>query len=93
MALVDYSEFELKPRKLSTEEIKNPVMGLDVLFDYEHLPQWRDSLWTLFKTTVLGDAYNNLELIERNNLLTFYEQLEKLVELAHIIKIQHANRT
>ena len=87
MATLDETQWELQPRKLSTDEVKDPERVIHQFFDYAHLPEVRAHLWDWLKSTVTGD-FNSLSLQERGNLLYFFEQLEKLVEDAHIIHEQ-----
>jgi hypothetical protein len=87
MATYDHVQLELEPRKLSPEEIKDPERVIHQFFDYAHLPEVRAHLWDWLKSTVTGD-FNSLSLHERGNLLYFFEQVEKLIEAAHIIHQQ-----
>ena len=87
MATQDFPEWELQPRKLSSEEVKNPELVIHQFFDYAHLPEVRSHLWDWLKSTVSGD-FNSLSRQERSSLLYFFEQLEKLVEAAHLIHQQ-----
>lgn len=84
MATLEFSQWELQPRKLSADEIENPQTVIHQFFDYANLPQVRAHLWEWLKSTVTGD-YITLSRQEKGNLIYFFEQLEKLVEAAHII--------
>ena len=84
MLFNDFPKSELKPRKLSKEEIENPYQVIHAFFDYAHLPQIREHLWEWLKLTVSGN-YNKESCRERTNLLYFYEKIEQLVEAVHII--------
>jgi len=90
MPLEDYPPAELEPRKLTKEQIVNPIEVLHNFFDFVHLPEAREHLWELLKTTVTGNYCKTLTRGERSNLIYFYEQLEKLLEASHLI---HANST
>lgn len=86
MRLNDYQEaWEMKPRKLSIEEIEQPEAVIAEFFQYAHLPQVRYYLWELMKTAVTG-SFPHLKFRERTNLLYFYEQLEKLIESVHVMQ-------
>lgn len=87
MATLDFSQWEMQPRKLSADEIENPQTVIHQFFDYASLPQVRAHLWEWLKSTVTGD-YVSLPRQEKGNLIYFFEQLEKLVEAAHIIHEQ-----
>ena len=89
MALKDYTNTELAPRKLEKEEIKDPMLVLDAFFDYAHLPQVREMLWTLLKTTVTS-SYHKQTVVERCDQVYFFERIEQLIEAAYII---HARNT
>jgi hypothetical protein len=89
MALQDYFPWELKPRKLSREEMENPIQVIHEFFSSQHLPQAREQLWELLKVIFIGNYAKSLTRIERSDLISFYEQLEKLVEAVHVIAIQN----
>ncbi len=85
MCLQDQQEaWEMKPRKLTAEEIDNPELVIEEFFQFAHLPQVRSLMWEGMKTMVAG-TYVQLKSKERSNLIYFYEQMEKLVEVAHVI--------
>ena len=78
------------PRKkhfhqLNEQEIANPYLVIDELFDFAHLPDVRELLWEWLKTTVTGSYHKNLSHNERYAMLTLYEKIEKLVEAVHIL--------
>lgn len=85
MPIADYPDHELKPRKLTEEEIKNPYQVIDEFFSFGHIPQIRDLLWEFLKTTVTGNYPKKLSRRERCDLIHFYEKIEKLIEAAHLI--------
>jgi hypothetical protein len=89
MPLQDYPAWELKPRKLSREEMENPMQVVHEFFSYGHLPEIRDQLWDLLKTTVTGNYCKMLTRRERSDLVYFYERLEKLIEAVHVLDNQH----
>ncbi len=76
---------ELHPRKLSKKETADPYSVITEFFDYAHLPQARDKLWAWLETTVTGSFSKELNCRERCNMVFFYQQIERLVEAAHII--------
>lgn len=85
MCYAEYHEaWEMKPRKLSTEEIENPEKVIDDFFQIAHLPQVREYMWEMMKTLVTG-TFTSLKSRERTRLLYFYEQMEKLVEVVHVL--------
>ena len=71
--------------KLSEEEIANPRIVIDELFDFAHLPELRTLLWDWLKATVSGSYPEDLTKEERISILLLYEKIEKLVEAAHIL--------
>lgn len=85
MPLHDYAPRELEPRNLGDDEIGNPLLVMHELFSFGHLPEIRELLWTSFKTMIAGNYATSLTADERNELVYFYEQLEKLVEAAHLM--------
>lgn len=85
MRYAEYEEaWEMKPRKLSAEEIENPEKVISEFFEIAHLPQVRGCLWELMRTLVTG-TFSNLRSKDRSRLVYFYEQMEKLVEVAHVL--------
>ena len=90
MPLADYPPAELEPRKLTKEQIVNPIEVLHNFFDFVHLPEAREHLWELLKTTLTGNYCKTLTRSERSNLIYFYEQLEKLLEASHLIHTTNA---
>jgi hypothetical protein len=84
MPLPDYPSRELEPRKLTPEQVANPMLVVHALFDFAHLPQIRIMLWDVLRAVVTG-SYASLPQTEKNDLLYFYEQLEKLLEAVHLL--------
>jgi len=85
MNAFDHQEaWAMKPRLLSIEEIEQPEMVLEEFFQFAHLPQMRWYLRECMKTMVCG-SFSQLRPNERSGMLCFYEQMEKLVEVAHVI--------
>ena len=92
MRPIDLHEaWELKPRKLTIEETENPYKVIDEFFQYATLPDVRWFLWEGTKTLVTG-TFHQLRSRERCNLIYFYEQIEKLVEINHIIYEKQKNK-
>lgn len=84
----EFPEWDVQSRLLTKEEVKDPIMVLDEVFDFAHLPEWRTLLWEWLKITVSG-SYNTLSTeSERNSILLLYEKIQKLVEVAHLLYIQ-----
>src|SRR5689334_12000445 len=71
--------------KLSSDEIENPYLVLENLFDYAHLPQVREIFWNSFKATITGSYPKKLSWNERNEIVCLYEYIEKLIEAAHLL--------
>lgn len=72
--------------KLSEEEIADPEMVIEELFDFADLQQVRGMLWNWLKATVTGGYPEDLDKEERNEIILLYEKIEKLVEAAHVLK-------
>lgn len=90
MNAMDHQEaWEMKPRKLSIEEVEHPERVVDEFFQFAHLPQVRWYMWEMMKTLVSGN-FGELEARERIGLLCFYEQVEKLIEGVYV---QHQQKT
>ena len=84
MTLREQEAWEMKPRRLTAEEIENPEKVIGEFFQFAHLPHVRHLMWEGMKTLVTGN-FVNLRSRERTSLIYFYEQIEKLVEVAHVI--------
>lgn len=85
MRTFDHHEaWEMKPRKLTLEETEHPEMAIDEFFQYASLPQLRWYLWEGTKVLVTG-TFHTLRSRERSNLIYFYEQIEKLIEVNHVL--------
>lgn len=85
MSIRDYMEWELKPRELTKEEIANPYLVINDLFDFAHLPSIREMLWQWLKATVTSTYCIYLDRNEKYDLIYFYEKIQKLIEAAHLI--------
>jgi hypothetical protein len=83
-AMNHHEAWEMKPRKLSIEEVEQPERVIAEFFQVSQLPQVRWYMWDMMKTLVAGN-FPHLDTSERNRLLCFYEQLERLIEGAHVL--------
>ena len=89
MRTIDHHEaWEMKPRKLTIEETEQPSRVIDEIFQYASLPELRWCLWEGTKTLVTG-TFHHLKSRERCNLIHFYEQIERLIEVTHVMHEQH----
>lgn len=77
---------------LNKEEIANPNLVFDELFDFAHLPDVRELLWEWLKTTVTGSYNKTLTAREREAIIILYEKMEKLVEAAHVLQKKTARK-
>jgi hypothetical protein len=84
----EYPEWEMQSRLLNKEEVTNPNIVLDEVFDYAHLPEWRFLLWEWLKITVSGTYNTESAEYDRSSILYMYEKLQKLIEAAHLIYVQ-----
>ena len=91
MPLPEFPSRDFEPRKLNPEQVANPMLVVHALFDFAHLPQLREMLWDLLRAVVTG-SYSSLSQDEKNDILYFYEQLEKLVEAAHLLHKSDSDR-
>lgn len=79
-----HEAWEMKPRKLTIEEVENPKLVIEELFRYATLPELRWCLTEGTQTLVTG-TYHTLKAKERQSMLYFYEHVEKLIEVTHVI--------
>ena len=92
MSAFDHHEaWEMKPRKLTIEETEQPERVIEEIFQYASLPELRSCLWESTKTLVTG-TFHHLKSSERCNLIYFYEQMERLIEVTHLIHERHRGR-
>jgi hypothetical protein len=70
---------------LSKEEIADPYRVLDTVFDLAHLPDLRLLVWEWLKTTMAGGFQEETSPIEKRNILSVYEQVQRLIEAADIL--------
>ena len=73
----EYPEWEMQPRLLNKEEVTDPGIVLDEVFDYAHLPEWRSLLWEWLKITVSGTYNTESAEYDRSSILYMYEKLQK----------------
>ena len=72
--------------KLTAPQTENPGLVLYELFDYASLPMLKDHLWQWLKLTVSGGyTKKEFQYIDRANILTLYEHMEKLLEASYLI--------
>lgn len=72
---------------LSYEELVNPLLVIDRLFDFGKIDEIRELLWLSFRATIIGDYPKKLTRNQRNDIVSLYEFIEKLVEAAHLIYV------
>jgi hypothetical protein len=84
---------ELCPRKLSADEINDPYLVIQQFFEYASLSNCREYLWEWLKVTVSGTFNTGLmEKDQRFDMIYFYENIEKLIEAAHLIQLQNRSK-
>jgi hypothetical protein len=91
-ALDHHEAWEMKPRKLSVDEIESPHKVVEDFFQFAHLPQARWYLWESMKTMVTG-TFSDLKRGDRCTLLCFFEQIEKLIEGIHVIHERNQSKS
>ena len=74
-----------QPYKLSMAEVENPFLVLEEYFDHDHLYGNRESLWGIIKSVVTGNFNKRLTGKERENMITFYEMTERLIESTNLV--------
>ncbi len=85
MRFADYHEaWEMKPRKLTIEELENPESVIEDFFQFVHLPQarWYMKEWI---NALVTDSFTDLKKKDKISLIFFHEQLEKLIEGIYVI--------
>lgn len=69
---------------ITPDEIKDPQKVLKEFFMSYQPEECRIELWRWLRLTIGGD-FGDLESNERGNLISFYEDLQKLVEATYLI--------
>jgi hypothetical protein len=85
MELDHFPPSEFESRNLTKEEIANPYLLIQELFQYGHLPEIRDQLWTILSTCVAGDYCSTLNDRERSNLVYFLHLTGRVFEALYLI--------
>lgn len=67
----------------------NPDEALVEFFDQYSLSESKAMLWNWYKATTTGN-FADLEKVERENLATFYERVDNLLNAAHALKDREA---
>jgi hypothetical protein len=67
----------------------SPHNALAEFFDQYSLPESKAMLWNWYKATTTGN-FANLDKVEWENLATFYERIDNLLNAAHAFKDRQA---
>jgi hypothetical protein len=73
---------------LTPEEIRNPHLVIDELFDFADVEDIRTLLWKWFSATVTGTFPKQLTRTERMLIVDMYEKMRRLTEAAHLLQSQ-----
>jgi hypothetical protein len=73
------------PHHLTEEEIANPWLVFDNLFDEVSLAYFRTMLWKSFLCTVMGTYPNDTTSEEREEIVYVYEQLKKVIDAIYVL--------
>lgn len=79
-----HEAWEMKPRKLTLGEVENPELVIEQLFQYASLPELRWQLWEGTKAMITG-TFNTMKGRDRCKMLFFFEQIERLIEVTHVM--------
>lgn len=83
---VNNDNWDFFPKNLSRNEYINPYLAIDKFFNYQSLPEWRDTLYEL-----LYNAFTNHPEVEDLDLLAIYKLVAKLIEGVHLIEVRRIN--
>jgi hypothetical protein len=76
----------IQTHNLSEKETENPLLVFYQLFDYASLPHLKEHLWSWLKLTVTAGYHKKyIHYNERDNIITLYEHMEKLIEAAYVL--------
>ena len=73
---------------LTPEEIRNPYLVIDELFDFADIEDVRTLLWKWFSATVTGTFPKQLTRTERMVIVDMYEKMRRLSEAAYLLQLQ-----
>jgi hypothetical protein len=71
---------------LCEEEIKDPHLVFEELFDFADMDDARQLLWQWLKVTVAGTYHKELGSSEKAAIIVLYEKMAKLIEAAYVLK-------
>ena len=74
-----------EPLRLSTEQKQNPILVIADFFEWYHLQDVKEILWTWTKTVISSPTSISNEPLDRGNHICFYENIETLIEATFII--------
>ncbi len=86
----EQSDFEDFTHHLNKQETENPCLVIDEFFRFSTLPESRKLLWDWLRV-MIGEDFDQLEDGDQSKMLKFFENLEKLVEAAHILKLKYTS--
>ena len=67
-------------------EEENPYRVIEQFFQMAHLPEVKEMLQEIFQSMVNRSYNYPVESIKHQDMVYFFERLEKLVEAAHILE-------
>jgi hypothetical protein len=79
------AEFYDLPIRISQELQENPMAALQEFYSFYPLSEIRQSLWDLLETALTSRNLVFAESEKREEIVLFYEQLEKMLEGAYIL--------
>jgi hypothetical protein len=86
MTIHDYPPSALTPHYLSVQEQDAPLIVLEALFDFAHLPSLRLMLWEWLSVTIKG-SYNHKDCNyrQRDSIVLCYDKMLKLIEASWLL--------
>ena len=80
-----HPEWQYKPFRLSSEEIKNPQEVISRFLEAYDLPDCRGLLWEIQATAFNGNAAEGLDGTQVGEMIFFCRQLEEVIEAVYVL--------
>jgi len=75
------------PRHLTVEEINEPLKVIEKFFLKHDISESREMLKQWLRITLIGD-FVEMGSLQRAEFLAFFENIERVVEAVHVIKLR-----
>jgi hypothetical protein len=84
--LNNHPKWHNQPLRLTSKEMRKPHIVIEDFFDCYHLQDVRDILWRWLEAVISSPQNISSEPLERSNHIYFYENVERIIEAAYVMK-------